>query len=75
MAAVSLPVEISRMPIHTVTNICIGLLEQIARFVRARTSAGDPPCMALLCRMILDAIMNSAPGTPLPLTSAITSAR
>jgi len=37
-----------------------------------RISAGDPPSMATLCRMILLAIMNNAAGTPLPDTSAIT---
>ena len=72
LAAVSLPVEISRIPSHTVMNICSGLLEQMASLVRVRISAAELPSMAQLCRMILHAIMNSAAGIPLPETSAIT---
>ena len=65
----------TRIPAQTVTNISAWLFEQIASLVFVRISPADRPSMATLCRMILDAIMNSAAGTPFPLTSAITSPR
>ena len=70
-----MPVDSSRMPSHTVTNISASLLEQMASLALVRISAGESPSMATLCRMILEAIMNSAAGTPLPETSAITMHR
>ena len=63
------------MPIQAVTNISVALLAQIMSFVTDRISPADLPIMALFFSMVLETIMNSAPGTPLPLTSAITSAR
>ena len=71
LAALSLPVEISRMPSQTVTNICSWLLEQTASLVLVKMAAGPCPSMAQLCRMILEAIMNRAAGMPLPDTSAM----
>ena len=75
LAALSLPVLISRIPIHTVTNISILLLEHSASFVLVRISPAPLPSIAQLWIMILEIIMNSAAGIPLPLTSAITMHR
>ena len=47
----------------------------ITTMVPVKNSAGDRPSMAQLCTMILDTIMNSAAGMPLPDTSAITRHR
>ena len=47
----------------------------VAAFVSVRICAGVLPIMAKFFRMIFDAIMNRAAGTPLPETSAMTMHR
>ena len=72
---VSSPVWVSRTPIHTVTKVFVSFVSPTCAFTAVRISAGVPPTMARSPIMIFTAIMNNAAGTPLPDTSAMTSAR
>ena len=50
----------------------LGTLYKMQDYLLAMDLGGWLPDLALLARMIFDAIMKSAAGTPLPETSAIT---
>ena len=72
LAAVRIPVSRFRIPTQAVMNISSGLFAQTSSLNSVKTLAGDLPCLLMFDSEILEDIINSAAGIPLPETSAIT---
>ena len=71
----SLPVEISNIPSHTVTNIFWALSLTISSLAFLSISAGDDDSVAHAEIILLEDAINKAAGTPLSDTSAISTHR
>ena len=69
------PVTVSIIPNQHVTNMLSSLLRQMSVFTLLRTSSGLDPGRAHSSRSAFVTAMNIAAGTPLPETSATTTAR